>query len=73
MTGNLDLHGIVKQISFPAQIQITDSGFTAEAEFSIKRFDFDIVYPGKPDDLIRDEVLIKLNVSSEDKTETSTS
>ena len=26
--------------------------------------DFEIVYPGKPDDLIRDEVLIKLDLRS---------
>ncbi len=37
-------------------------GISAIAEFSIKRFDFGIVYPGKADDLIRDEVLIKLDL-----------
>jgi hypothetical protein len=26
------------------------------------RFDFGIVYPGKPDDLIRDEVVVKFDV-----------
>jgi polyisoprenoid-binding protein YceI len=64
MTGNLDLHGVSKQISFPATIALTDSGFTANAEFAIKRFDFDIVYAGMPDDLIRDDVLIKLDLQS---------
>ena len=28
------------------------------------RFDFDIVYKGKADDLIRDEVVIKLDVTA---------
>lgn len=64
ITGNLDLHGVNKQISFPATVNMTDSGFTANAEFSIKRFDFDIVYKGKADDLIRDDVLIKLDLRS---------
>ena len=64
MTGNLDLHGVTKQISFPASIDLTEDGFTANAEFAIKRFDFNIVYPGKPDDLIRDDVLIKLDLRS---------
>ncbi len=64
LTGNLDLHGVTKQISFPATVSMTDSGFTASAEFSIKRFDFDIVYKGKADDLIRDDVLIKLDLRS---------
>ena len=64
LTGNLDLHGVTKQISFPANIEIDEQGFSATAEFSINRMDFDIVYPGKPDDLIREEVLIKLDLRS---------
>ncbi len=62
MVGNLTLHGITKKISFPAHITIEDDGVTAEAEFSILRFDFDIQYEGKADDLIRDAVLIKLKL-----------
>jgi polyisoprenoid-binding protein YceI len=64
LTGNLQLHGVTKQISFPARIEVDDQGFTAAAEFTINRMDFDIKYPGKPDDLIRDEVLIKLDLRS---------
>ncbi len=64
VTGNLDLHGVTKQITFPATIELGDSGFTASAEFAIKRFDFGIVYPGKTDDLIRDDVLIQLDLRS---------
>ncbi|RMH17379.1 MAG: YceI family protein [Acidobacteria bacterium] len=64
ITGNLNLHGVTKEISFPATIELTDDGFTAQAEFSIKRFDFGIEYKGKADDLIRDEVLIKLDLRS---------
>lgn len=64
LTGNLDLHGITKQISFPANVEASADGFAATAEFSINRMDFEIVYPGKPDDLIRDEVLIKLDLKS---------
>ncbi len=64
LTGNLDLHGVTKQISFPASIELTESGFSATAEFAVKRFDFKIEYPGKPDDLIRDDVLIKLDLRS---------
>lgn len=64
VTGNLDLHGVTKQISFPATVALTEDGFTAEAEFAIKRYDFGIEYPGKPDDLIRDDVLVKLDLRS---------
>jgi polyisoprenoid-binding protein YceI len=62
VTGNLTLHGVTKSISFPAQMEIAPDRVTAQAEFFVKRFDFDIVYPGKPDDLIRDEVVIKFDL-----------
>jgi len=62
MVGNLTLHGITKSISFPAYITVEDDGVTAEAEFAIFRFDFDIKYEGKADDLIRDAVLIKFKL-----------
>ena len=62
MTGNLDLHGVTKQISFPASIEMGDGEVRASAEFAIKRFDFDIVYPGRAEDLIRDDVLVKLDL-----------
>ena len=62
VTGNLTLHGVTKSISFPAQIEVGAGRVTAQAEFFVKRFDFDIVYPGKPDDLIRDEVVIKFDL-----------
>ncbi|MEM7585105.1 MAG: YceI family protein [Acidobacteriota bacterium] len=64
LTGNLELHGVTKQISFPANIEVGEGSFTAMAEFSINRKDFDIVYAGRPDDLIRDDVLIKLDLRS---------
>ncbi len=62
ITGNLSLHGVMKSISFPAKVQISPDTANAEAEFAINRKDFGIVYPGMPDDLIKDEVLIKLSI-----------
>jgi polyisoprenoid-binding protein YceI len=62
LVGNLTMHGITKSVSFPADITIEEGRVTAVSEFAIKRFDFDIKFPGKPDDLIRDDVLIKLNL-----------
>ena len=46
----------------PATIEIGPDGVMAQAEFSLMRFDFDLVYPGKPDDLIRDEVVVKFDL-----------
>jgi len=62
MTGNFNLHGVERSISFPAEIEIADGSITVGASFAIKRFDFGIVYPGLAEDLIRDEVAITLDL-----------
>jgi polyisoprenoid-binding protein YceI len=67
VTGNLDLHGVTKSITFPAMITIAGGMVAAEAEFVIQRFDFGIEYAGKADDLIRDEVVIKLDLNAQPK------
>jgi polyisoprenoid-binding protein YceI len=64
VTGDFDLHGQKKSITFPAKITINDSDVLVESEFSINRKDFGIVYAGKTDDLIRDDVVIKLNLKA---------
>jgi len=62
VTGTFDLHGQSRTISFPAIITVADDAVTASAEFSINRQDFGVTYPGMPDDLIRDEVVIRFRV-----------
>jgi len=62
VTGNFELHGIKKSISFPATIQVASDSVSVNAEFSINRKDFGLLYPGKADDLIRDGVVIKLTI-----------
>ncbi len=62
VTGNFDLHGIKKSITFPATIKVAPNSVSVNAEFAINRQDFGLVYPGKADDLIRDGVVIKLTV-----------
>jgi len=64
VTGNLDLHGVTKSISFPATVQIADDAVTVKAEFAINRKDFNINYPGRPNDLIRDNVVLKLDIKA---------
>ena len=63
ITGNFDLHGIKKSISFPATIQVSPINVSVNAAFSINRKDFGLVYPGKADDLIKDGVVIILNLN----------
>jgi polyisoprenoid-binding protein YceI len=62
LTGNLELHGVTKSITFPATIRASEAGVEVDAEFSIQRKDFGIEYAGKADDLISDAVLIKLAI-----------
>lgn len=64
ITGNLEMHGVTKSISFPATIDVAPSHVTANAEFALNRKDFNVSYPGMPDDLIRDDVLLKLAVTA---------
>ncbi|MFO0740541.1 MAG: YceI family protein [Labilithrix sp.] len=67
VAGNLTLHGVTKSITFPATIKTGTGGVDVDAEFTINRRDFGMVYPGKADDLIRDGVVIKLAIRSHPK------
>ena len=64
VTGNITIRGIQKELSFPAALTKGDDGFKADIEFSLNRKEFDIMYPGKPNDLIRDDVVLKLSLAS---------
>jgi len=60
--GNLNLRGVSKSISFPATVSVKPGEVAASSEFSINRKDFQINYTGKADDLIKDQVLVKLDI-----------
>jgi len=62
VAGNLDLHGVTKQIAFPARIKVNAEVVQVEAEFSINRKDFGSNYPGMADDLIKNDVLVLLKL-----------
>jgi polyisoprenoid-binding protein YceI len=63
VTGDMTLHGVTKTITFPAKIAVDADKVGVESEFVINRKDFGVAYPGKPDDLIRDEVVLHLNLN----------
>lgn len=65
--GNLTLRGVTKVVSFPATIVVTGSEVSGKTEFSINRKDFGLVYAGKADDLIRDGVVLKIDVKASAK------
>lgn len=63
VTGDFEIHGVKKSITFPSTIRVRPDLVSVIAEFSINRKDFGIVYAGKADDLIRDDVLIRLELT----------
>lgn len=67
VTGDLELRGVRKAVTFPATIVVSPADVTVNSEFSINRKDFGIVYAGKADDLIRDDVVIKLDLKASRK------
>ncbi|GMW03641.1 MAG: hypothetical protein AMXMBFR84_47750 [Candidatus Hydrogenedentota bacterium] len=64
VSGNLTLRGVTKGIIFPASLAMEGDTLKANAEFVINRKDFNINYAGKADDLIRDEVVIKFDITA---------
>ncbi|MCP4869640.1 MAG: YceI family protein [Proteobacteria bacterium] len=59
VTGTLTMHGVSKTIAFPAKVS---EGTRTHAEFVIDRQDFGIAYPGRPDDLIQDNVVLTIDL-----------
>lgn len=64
VAGNLTLRGVEKNVTFPAAVSKDGETVNISAEFDINRKDWNIVYAGKADDLIRDEVVIKLDLTA---------
>lgn len=62
VTGELTMRDQTNRISFPATIAVTGDSVMTQADFIINRQDWGLSYPGAPDDLIRDNVRISLDV-----------
>jgi polyisoprenoid-binding protein YceI len=67
VAGNLTLRGVTKSISFPATIEVSESAVGVKATFAINRRDFNINYAGRANDLIRDGVVIQLDLKAAPK------
>jgi polyisoprenoid-binding protein YceI len=59
VTGELTLHGVTQVITFPATVNVAPAAVTASGQISIDRQKFAVTYPGMPDDLIKDTVVLK--------------
>lgn len=64
VTGELTLHGITKEVAIPATITVSDEKIVMASQFTINRKDYGIVYPGMPDNLIKDNVEIMLSIDA---------
>lgn len=67
ITGDLNLRGVKKTITFPSVITLTPNSVIAKAEFSVNRKDFGMAYAGKADDLIRDDVVLRFELTARKK------
>ena len=65
VTGNFQLHGVTKAISFPATISATADSVSVESTFAINRKDFGINFAGATDNAIRDNVVMSLHIKGE--------
>jgi len=64
VSGNLTLKGITKNIEFPASITISKNNVEAIAKINIDRKEWGIIYPGQPDDLIRDQIHLGIAIKA---------
>ncbi len=62
ITGDLELRGVENEITFPAKITVDDTAATGSARFTINRKNWGIEYRGMEDDLIKDDVLLVLEL-----------
>jgi len=64
VSGNLTIKGITKNIEFPASIVVSNNSANAIAKFNVDRREWNIVYPGKPDDLIRNDIHLGISLKA---------
>lgn len=44
VTGTLDLHGVEKDVTFPASVNFSEAGLTLQIEFILDRTEFDMIW-----------------------------
>lgn len=64
VTGNLDLHGVVREISFPARIEASEREIAATTVLELDRSLWGISFSGAADDLISDTVRIEFELKA---------
>jgi polyisoprenoid-binding protein YceI len=62
VTGELTMRGITKSVTFPMKVTVGEDRVTGDAEFAINRLDWNIAFPGAPDNLIQDKVVLTVKL-----------
>ena len=60
--GEITMHGRSNRVSFPIFVAMDAGSIVADADFIIDRQLWGLSYPGQPDDLISDEVRVRLHI-----------
>ncbi|HUH74447.1 MAG TPA: YceI family protein [Chitinophagales bacterium] len=64
-SANLTIKDMTKNVTFDVNVtEISETTFKGTADFNIKRADWGITYPGKPDDLISEEINFKVDLDA---------
>lgn len=62
VSGKLALHGVEREVTFPAAIVIADSRVDGKAELTINPRDYGINYPGLREELVDTNVLLEIQL-----------
>lgn len=62
ISGNLTMHGVLKPLSFPAVVELTEDTLVVKGKMALKRSDFGIVTAGKADDPLKDSFRLELEL-----------
>jgi polyisoprenoid-binding protein YceI len=63
VSGMLKMRGEEKPVKFPIKVSNAADGVHAIAEFQINRHDWKVSFPGAKDNLIKDQVTVKLDLA----------
>ena len=69
VSGNLMIHGVEKNITFDADVTLSDTQITSESEFNLNRKDFKINYDGLAGAFIREKVVMLFYIEANVKAE----
>ena len=72
ISGNLDFRGVPKNVTFKANVTVDANGVSIKSEeFGINRKDFGITFTGAGGSIVKDEVLLQVDLTAKPATATT--